>query len=283
MQADHYITFGILLALGGLLWTRLFGYRNRVELRARFCEIAALAARRRQPLGGLVRAAADEFGSRRLMRMHAALEEGVPFATAGRKLFGREGARALTAAEGTAAFPDALSAAAADSERSLDLRHRALLALAYPALLLLFLGVFLGINTSLREIIDSLDHMHRAALWLQAAEHAARATLYALGAAALVLLVFGRYPGRALFAMERRLRRGDMDVALPADLAARLRATHDAASIADACARRAERRAKGALRILQLLALLAIALVAALQFGTVFAIQQGALAGVVPW
>ena len=283
MREEQYFSLGIGIVLGGLLWTRLFRNRNRVEFRARFCEIAAMAARRGQPLTAFVRAANEEFRSRALARMHAALEEGVTFAEAGRGLLGRETTRALAAAEGTAAFPRALEAAAVDSERSLDMRHRALLALAYPALLLLFLVAFLSINTHLREIVESLDHMGRAALWLHAAETGAHGILYGLGAAAIVLLVLGRYPGRGLFALERKLRRGEDVAGLPADLAARLSASRDYGAIADACARRAGLRAHRALRLLQFGALLSIAVVAALQFATIFAIQQGAMAGVAPW
>jgi len=124
---------------------RIYGF---LELRTRLLEMLALAVARGAPLGPLFARAAMERGGRtrlRLHRMHARLREGGTLsavcAAGGWGLFPPHVVAAVRAAEGTAALAGALDAAARDATSALHLRHRWLLAAAYPLLLAAMLAL----------------------------------------------------------------------------------------------------------------------------------------------
>ncbi|MHC4954086.1 MAG: type II secretion system F family protein [Planctomycetota bacterium] len=214
MDPSRAIFLGVGL-VGMAIWVRLFVVRNRVEFRARLCEVLAAAVKRELPLATLVeRTRADYRGERgrALMRLQRALDEGrsLPDALrlAGRRFFPRQSVAVLEAADGSAALPGALRAVSVASERRLDLRHRGLVALAYPAVLMLILPVMMQVNSKLftwyawHEVGNGVNwvlRMHAVSQW----------TLYAIGGLAAVWVLFGAwlpYPGKRLFGRERRLR-----------------------------------------------------------------------------
>jgi len=136
--------------------------------------------------------------------MHARLAEGAPLASAcalaGRTLFPPHVLGAVRAAEGTAALPGALDAAAADATASLQLRHRWLLLAAYPVVVAVLLYL----------VIDRWQAWPEERLW------ASQAATAVLGGAAIVVgLVFATslalrrlcvLEGPRLLAAERLLR-----------------------------------------------------------------------------
>jgi type II secretory pathway component PulF len=141
------IAAGGALLLGSAL-ARLYG---SLEVRTRLLELLALATARGVPLPPLVARAAAERGGRtrlRLRRVHARLAEGGTLSAAcaagGSSLFPPHVVGAVRAAEGTAALPGALDAAARDATAALHLRHRWLLVTAYPALLVGLLALVSG-------------------------------------------------------------------------------------------------------------------------------------------
>ncbi len=138
----------VLAAGGGLLVTAtLVRYYGHLEVRTRLLELLALATARGAPLAPLVARSAAERGGRtrlRLQRIHARLAEGCTLSAAcvegGWSLFPPHVIGAVRAAEGTAALPAALDAAARDATAALHLRHRWLLVAAYPAILAVLLA-----------------------------------------------------------------------------------------------------------------------------------------------
>jgi type II secretory pathway component PulF len=208
------LNLGVLAIGGAVLFVgALSRARSLLELRTRLLELLALATERGIPVAPLVaRAAAERRGRTRLrlQRVHARLSEGGTLAAAcaagGWALFPPHVLAAVRAAEGTAALPGALDAAARDAVAALHLRHRWLLAAAYPLLLALLFAAIFG---ALGEM-GAASRPASAVLWVAA------------GAVALVLatcLALRRlcvFEGARLLAGERLLR------ALAPHVAARL-------------------------------------------------------------
>lgn len=306
-------TIGFLVALVcTMILARVFQTRTRLEFRARICEVLAATARRGLPLLPALQAARSDFGGARgraLERTCGALKAGLPLheacALAGKRFFPRDSWVAM--AEGGGSFPAALEAAAVDSERALDLRHRGLLALAYPIVLLAVFPVLLLVNQVLSDTVYGLERADGApAFWLATTQVATQVVLGAVVSFAAVWLLFGAllpYPGRALFRAERELRSAATSLRagedwpprrsrLPSDLAARMdlaarhapeQAAETINAIAEECARRAAETARRAMRAVQASALVLIGAVAALQFGVVFMVQRICLEGITPW
>ena len=306
--------FGFVALIVTLLWSSLFAVRTRIEFRARLCEALAAAARRGLPLRPVLVAAQNDFrGARRraLARACAALDDGLPIheacRRAGRRYFPREALAGIAIAEGGASFPSALQAAAVDSERSLDMRHRSLLVLAYPAVLIAVVPVVLYASNKLASVIESLGLANtRAGDWIALSQTVGQAGFWAVAVLAGSWLFLGRwlpYPGRRLLRAERALRAGATRLRaggdwtgaprqLPSDLAARFtvaltcvpeRAARSIERIAAECALRGDERARRSMRVVQTLLLFLIGFVAMLQFGSVFLVQRACLGEVVPW
>jgi type II secretory pathway component PulF len=148
--------------------------------------------------------------------MHARLAEGGTLSAAcaagGWALFPPHVLAAVRAAEGTAALPGALDAAARDATAALHLRHRWLLAAAYPTLLALLLASIFGLLEDVEWGLGAgiASGPAVAILWVAGGI----AALLALAAFALRRLCV--FEGARLLAGERLLR------ALAPHLAARL-------------------------------------------------------------
>jgi hypothetical protein len=203
----------ILVGGGGLLLattiSRFYGF---LEVRTRLLELFSLATARGAPLAPLVARSAAEHGGRtrlRLQRVHKRLAEGGTLSAAcaagGSSLFPPHVIGAVRAAEGSAALPAALDAAARDATAALHLRHRWLLAAAYPA----FLAAFLALVTDRLRLFEGMEE----SLDVSWTVHAAPLVLWGVaGAAALVCVTrfaFRRLcvlEGPRLLAAERLLR-----------------------------------------------------------------------------
>ncbi|MEM8883185.1 MAG: type II secretion system F family protein [Planctomycetota bacterium] len=305
-----------LLALGcAIVWARAFRTRNALEFRARLCEVLAFGVRQQRPLLPVVEAAAKEFvGLRRraLDRVQASLASGasLPDAlrAAGRRFFPDDVVASVRSADGTAALGGALRAAGIDGERRLDVRHRALLALIYPFLLIGFYVALYSVGGHFRDIFDSVQvgpgALFRLSLRMEPF------LLWGALVGIVAWLCVGRpHPGRALFAWERRLRvtaarlrsGTDWDTArenwpqrppLPADLQVRvdasLRKSNAAAAdtaeeLANECSRRATRGAERSLRLVQVVLLGVVALLAAIHLHAVFAVTNAIRLEIMPW
>lgn len=306
--------FGLVALMATLLWSGLFAVRTRIEFRARLCEALAAAARRGMPLRPVLVAAQSDFRGARgraLARACTALDDGLPFheacRRAGRRYFPRDALAGIAVAEGSASFPSALQAAAVDSERALDMRHRSLLVLAYPAVLIAVVPVLLHAGHGLAGVIDSLGLANtRSGTWVVLSQDVGRAVFWGIALLAGSWLFLGRwlpYPGRRLLRAQRALQAGatrlrvgrdwtGVPARLPSDLAARLtaaltcvpeRAANSIERIAAECALRGDERARRSMRVVQTLLLLLIGFVAMLQFGSVFLVQRACLGEIVPW
>lgn len=158
-----------LLVLGGVLALALafvfagaFRRRRQLEFRARVLEVLARVVARGLPLAPLFATAAGEFRGRQrraVKRIHAALMGGAPLGDAlvraGRRAFPRDVVDVVRATEGTGGLPRVLDATAAAATGSLDLRHRILMALFYPAVLLFCVWSIQGIALGWLDAIQS--------------------------------------------------------------------------------------------------------------------------------
>ena len=313
-MGENTFILGLVALMATLLWISLFQVRTRIEFRARLCEVLAAAARRGMPLQPVLVAAQSDFRGARgraLARVCTALDDGLPMheacRRAGRRYFPRDVLAGIAVAEGSASFPSALQAAAIDSERALDMRHRSLLALAYPAVLIAIVPVVLFASYRLAYIIEILElPATRAASWVTLSQEVGQAAFWGVAVLTASWLFLGRwlpYPGRRLLRAQRSLRAGatrlragsDWTSApsrLPTDLAARLtialthapeRAAESIEAIAAECARRGDERARQSMRIVQTVLLFVIGFVAMLQFGSVFLVQRVCLEAITPW
>ena len=225
-----------------LLGAVMLRARQDLELRTRLLEVFALAAARGLPLLPLLeRAVAEHRGRarRRLERIRTWLAGGATLGTAcaaaGRGLFPRHVVGALRAAEGSAALPAALDAAATESIAAQSLRHRVLVLAIYPAVLgLAFWVLLLPAGQYARSLSDALSL--REGRLFPLASALGLAAVAALGvwlAAWLLLRRLCVLPGPRLLASERLLRSLAPHLAAGVPLSAALR------RIAPACGNRA--------------------------------------------
>ena len=200
--------------LFGLFWLAavLVRARGTLELRTRLLEMFALATSRGLPLTPLASRAADEQSGRRKLRVariHRELDRGGSLtdacAAAGRGLFPGHLIGAIRSAEGSAALPRALEAAARDAAGSQMLRHRLLVVALYPALV--GVALLFVLQPVVRWIPDSLEIAEPASLRLVPV--VAWSVIGALAVVALLWQALRRLcllPGARLLASQRLLR-----------------------------------------------------------------------------
>lgn len=163
---------GVLALVTAWIFLLAFHARRTLEFRARLLELMAKATEHGLPLPALFeRAKVAHRGRRRraLERMHARLRAGATVSaacTAGG--FSPDAVAPIAAAEGTGALPRALSAVAGRSAHALLARHRLLLTLIYPVLLVVVLATTIEL---LPQVYDSMEQpspaFHHAAVWLE--------------------------------------------------------------------------------------------------------------------